>query len=303
MFNRAELKARAKVAFRRNYWICIAIGLILSILVEGSLSLNINLNNHSQEDVSKYTTDNGSTIIIPGDGGSMTIFDDDGTIIIPGSEDIFEMDSDNPAINAAGSGASRGISSLFGTFSPIGKYFAILGGAGLFTGLLGLIALAAAIAFSLFICNILEIGGCRFFLHNEYAKAPLADIAYGFDSGHYMNLVTIQFFRTLYVFLWSLLLVIPGIVKSYEYMMVPYLLADNPSMSQEEAFAASKQMMMGNKMDAFVLDLSFIGWLILGAFTFQLANIFWTFPYRYQTKAELYLTLRQQYTGGWQNNM
>ena len=59
-------------------------------------------------------------------------------------------------------------------------------------------------------------------------------------------------------FLWSLLLIIPGIVKSYEYRMIPYLLADHPEMSKDEAFAASKAMIDGNKWDAFVLDFSFI---------------------------------------------
>lgn len=290
MFNRVELKTRAKAAFRRNYWICVAISLILAVLVDGSLRLNINLGKKpASETTSYYSTDDGSVF-----SGSEDYFNDFY------SEDFIQISPDNPAASAASNGARNGVSSLLSTFTPLGRYLALLG-TGLFTGLLGLIALAAALALSFFIVNILEIGGCRFFLHNEYAKAPLGDIAFGFDSGHYMNLVGVQLFRTVYTFLWSLLLIIPGIVKSYEYMMIPYLLADNPSMTKEEAFAASKQMMMGNKMDAFVLDLSFIGWLLLGALSLQLVNIFWTFPYRFQTRAELYLTLRQQYNGNWQN--
>ena len=64
----------------------------------------------------------------------------------------------------------------------------------------------------------------------------------------------------LYTFLWSLLLLIPGIVKAYEYRMVPYLLADYPELSTEEAFRISREMMNGEKMNTFILDLSFIGW-------------------------------------------
>ena len=84
----------------------------------------------------------------------------------------------------------------------------------------------------------------------------------------------------------------PGIVKAYEYMMVPYILAENPDMSREEVFALSKQMMKGNKWDAFVLDLSFIGWMILGALTLNIVNVLYTNPYRYLTSVELYHTLK-----------
>ena len=101
-----------------------------------------------------------------------------------------------------------------------------------------------------------------------------------------------MFIRDIFIVLWSLLLIVPGIVKSYEYMMIPYLLAEDPSMSREEAFAKSKAMMDGNKWNAFVLDLSFIGWLILGCITLNLVNIFYVNPYMYLTRAELYRTLR-----------
>ena len=98
--------------------------------------------------------------------------------------------------------------------------------------------------------------------------------------------------QTLFTVLWSLLFIIPGIVKGYEYMMIPYLLAENPDMSREETFAKSKAMTTGNKWDAFVLDLSFLGWLILGSITFNILNVFYVYPYQYLTRAELYRTLR-----------
>ena len=85
-----------------------------------------------------------------------------------------------------------------------------------------------------------------------------------------------------------LLFIIPGIVKSYEYMMIPYLLAEHPEMTRQEAFAESKQMMDGNKWDAFVLDLSFIGWTLLGVCTFGILLVFYVEPYIYLTRAELY---------------
>ena len=83
-------------------------------------------------------------------------------------------------------------------------------------------------------------------------------------------------------------------IKGYEYAMVPYLLLDHPEMSRQEIFAESKRLMMGNKWDAFVLDLSFIGWHLLGACTFGILTFLYVNPYRYYTEAELYHVLRDR---------
>ena len=100
--------------------------------------------------------------------------------------------------------------------------------------------------------------------------------------------------KTIYLTLWSLLFIVPGVIKGYEYAMVPYLLLDHPEMSRQEIFAESKRMMMGNKWDAFVLDLSFIGWHLLGACTFGILTFLYVNPYQYYTEAELYHVLRDR---------
>ena len=94
-----------------------------------------------------------------------------------------------------------------------------------------------------------------------------------------------------------MLLIIPGIVKQYEYMMVPFLLAEDPQIDRKEAFWKSREMMKGNKWAAFVLDLSFIGWSLLGIITLGLLNVFFTEPYQYLTQAQLYFRLKERYTG------
>ena len=94
--------------------------------------------------------------------------------------------------------------------------------------------------------------------------------------------------------LWLLLFIIPGIVKIYEYRMIPYLLADNPDMSKQEAFRMSKAMMKGNKWRAFVLDLSFILWDILGVITLGIVSVLWVDPYKQQTDAALYNALKTE---------
>ncbi len=150
----------------------------------------------------------------------------------------------------------------------------------------------------------LQIGVQRFFVVSHYQKAELGELGYAF-SNSYMNVVKIMFLRQLYIFLWSLLFFIPGIIKSYEYLMIPYILAENPGIDSKEAFAMSKQMMDGNKWNAFVLGLSFYGWMLLSALTCGILAIFYVNPYMQMTFAELYVALKEitfgNYNSGYQN--
>lgn len=141
----------------------------------------------------------------------------------------------------------------------------------------------------IFVENVLQIGGYKFFILNQSGMQPRIDtILDGFRSGHYGNLVLSMFLMNLYIGLCSLLFVIPGIVKSYEYKMVPYILAENPGMDRRTAFAISKRMMDGQKMDTFILDLSFIGWHLLSAVTCGILEVLYVAPYVKATEAELY---------------
>ena len=149
------------------------------------------------------------------------------------------------------------------------------------------IVLLVGLALDICIFNPLEVGTKRFFVYNLNRPAELNELGFGF-SGNYVNTIKIMFKKELYTFLWSLLFVIPGIVKAYEYRMIPYLLAENPNISEEEAFGRSRQMMDGQKWNVFVLDLSFIGWHILGVLTLGLVDVFWTQPYQEMTNAALY---------------
>ena len=96
----------------------------------------------------------------------------------------------------------------------------------------------------------------------------------------------------LFIWLWSLLFVIPGIIKEYEYRLVPYIVSENPTISYKDAQAESKKLMKGNKWKTFILDLSFIGWDILSAFTLGMLEIFFVGPYKASTEAALYETLK-----------
>lgn len=151
------------------------------------------------------------------------------------------------------------------------------------------------ITLAVFIVNPYKVGVNRFFMANIYGKTDLRSVLYGFRSGNYLPVVGKMLLKDIKIFLWSLLLVIPGIVKSYEYMMVPYLLSECPGMSADQAFLISREMMNGNKWSAFVLDLSFLLWDILSILTLGLAEIVWVAPYKQAAKAELYDYFRRYY--------
>ena len=102
----------------------------------------------------------------------------------------------------------------------------------------------------------------------------------------------VMFLRGLFTALWSLLLVVPGIVKGYAWRLVPYLLAENPNLDYRRALDLSAAMMDGHKMDVFVLDLSFFGWNLLSAATAGILGVLYVNPYVAATNAELYIALR-----------
>ena len=168
---------------------------------------------------------------------------------------------------------------------------------GMITGLLAGIAtvvIPIVLVAKVFVGNLLKMGGYRFFILNQTAQPGIGTLLDGFRSGHYVNIVLTMFLRDLFTTLWSLLLVVPGIVKHYEYLMVPYIIAENPAMDYKEAFQISKQMMDGEKMEAFIMDLSFLGWYLLSAVTCGLLAIFYVNPYVQASFAEMYTFNKQK---------
>lgn len=158
------------------------------------------------------------------------------------------------------------------------------------TGAIAGLAAAGGIV-KLLVINPLLVGCKRFFLVNSDQPAELGELGYGFRNG-YGGVVVTMLLRDLFIALWSLLFIIPGIVKAYSYRMVPYILAENPGISGLEAIERSKQMMRGHKWNAFMLDLSFVGWYLLAAVTAHIIGVLWTAPYVEATGAELYKSIR-----------
>ena len=143
------------------------------------------------------------------------------------------------------------------------------------------------------LANPIEVGGRRFFEKN--ANDPTTQFNTMFEGFQdYGRVLVTMLIRDVFILLWTLLLIIPGAMKAYSYRLVPYLVKDRPELSPMEVLAESEALMRGNRWQAFVMDLSFLGWLLLGVVTLNLGNIFWTFPYQDNADAALYEELCRQ---------
>jgi hypothetical protein len=159
--------------------------------------------------------------------------------------------------------------------------------------IVALIVLAFVFAFRIFLGFPLEVGCRRYYKLAAEGDANLNELGYGFGGGRYGPIVRAMLYRGVLNALWYLLLLIPGIVKGYAYSMAPYILADNPHLGAKRALELSQRMTAGHKGRMWILDLSFIGWYILGMLALLIGTLF-VLPYVNATQAELYVTLRTQ---------
>lgn len=146
------------------------------------------------------------------------------------------------------------------------------------------------IFFAITIGYALEVGRARFFLKGFKEDIKIGYLFSTFNSKEYLSIIKTIFLRNLFGILWSLLFIIPGIIKFYEYRMVSYIVSEEPNISTSEAIQMSRDMTDGHKMDMFILDLSFLGWYLLGLLFFGIGGIFVN-PYKEATFAKLYNVL------------
>lgn len=219
--NRKELKEKGKNAFKKNYWRCVLVAFIVSVIIGSTLQSGRSSSSSSQ---TSYELTNNPNLLAWLAGISVVVF-------------------------------------------------------------------VIAFVIRLLILRPLYVGCQNFFLVNTKQEAEFSELGLGFKR-NYKNTVLTMFLMHLFQFLWTLLLIVPGIIKHYSYRMVPYILAENPDLPAREIIDQSRQMMDGHKWEAFVLDLSFILWWLLGTMTCGIAGIFWCAPYVFQTNAEYYLSLK-----------
>ena len=251
MWNRIELKAAAKQRFHSNYWPSVVVAVILSITL-GTFSFGNSFSN--------ATSDNYYS-----------------------SSDINNILSDSSIPDSSYSDMSAYMKDYITSIFPGVNVSALLQG----LSLVILIVVLLSLLLNVFVFNPLQVGCQHWFIRSRTEdNYNIGSVGFTFKEG-YGNVTKTMFLKQLYTFFWSLLFVFPGIIKSYEYRMIPYLLAENPYMSTDEAFARSRSMMDGEKWNAFVLDLSFIGWNILSSLTLGLVGLFFVAPYQAYTDVEL----------------
>ena len=162
----------------------------------------------------------------------------------------------------------------------------VISGASLVMSLIGFL-------FCLFVGNAVEVGRCNYFIKNTDSRPTFADAFSGFKVKYGRNIGTLLLIGIKTV-LWTCLFIVPGIIKSFEYAIIPYILADDAEISSKDAFKKAKQMMKGNKWRLFKLDLSFFGWFILCCLTFGIGVIF-LLPYVNAAAAEFYVELKNKH--------
>ena len=161
---------------------------------------------------------------------------------------------------------------------------------GIASVILGLIPVVGSLAATVIVTPAFALSVVRIYLNVVKGNAPeLNDAFTGFDD--FWAAFKVTFLVGLFTFLWSLLFVIPGIIKGISYSMSMYVLAENKGKPALECIAESKKMTEGHKMELFVLALSFIGWAFVGAITFGIAYI-WITPYMQATMTNAYNYLK-----------
>ncbi len=149
---------------------------------------------------------------------------------------------------------------------------------------------------TLLLMGVIEFGICAYLLTvTRNNDSDFGRLLSGFNR--FGDTCITGILKWLYTALWSMLFVIPGIIKTYSYAMTTFILHDNPGISANDAITKSRRMMDGHKFDLFILDLSFIGWYLLGALTFGILIIFYVEPYHQVTRANFYEQLRMDYEG------
>lgn len=294
MWKRKELKTKARKVVKKNYWTAIVVCFLIALLTGefGTSILGI-LDSEDSMDPFYIITHKNATI----DSDTNV---EKSEVLKTQEEIVGKIEEKKKSLNDVQTKIWNLIESNIDSITKSQKYvFKISDAIKSFIlekdelGI-GLISIAIlSIIFGIFIANPLTVAGKRYFLKaRKKSNIKINVILEVFKNKNWLNVSVIILLKDIYNMLWYLTIVM-GIIKTYEYRMIPYILADNPKIGRKESFKLSKQMMKGNKWRAFVLDLSFIGWELLSILTFGLLNILYVNPYKLATDVELYAVLKK----------
>ena len=324
------LKENAKAALKNFYWPAFLVSLIF-ILLTGTGSSSSG-GGSSDEFINEYYNNYSNSSDSSYDYGDYSSDDD--------YDYSYDYDDDDIDSSFSQDDYEQIFNDMFSGFSDM------LGDTSVSAIISVIIVMIVTLAYNIFFANPLTVGYNNFFLNARTGNAGVGELFSQFKHGHYMATVKNMFFLKLRLFLWSLLVLIPigiGIlifaksdsrdimgslvlsnliviplyiialipkwIKTYEYFLVPYITAENPNITPNRALEISSKTMKGEKMHCFGLQMSFIGWLILGGLAGSIFTAFLgvllgsaataagmalIYPYLYATLAEFYCCMKEK---------
>ncbi len=309
MFDRKKAKAAAKKDLKRNYWLLVFTCLIVAFFgISGSSSLlltvaeNLNADNESRSSVNGE----GGNIFYEFANGNISLKLDGKNILADELEQAQKKFDENKQKSFKLGGLE--VSYAEGEFAKVANMFAtgsyintIYKGMSKLTGsneaaavIVVVLSMVLRIVLTFFVLNVFAVISSRIFLESRiYGKIPLKRFFFLLRQKKWLHTAWVLLVREIFQSLWNLT-VIGGVIKHYSYSMVPYIMAENPSMSARDAITLSRTMMKGHKFECFKLGMSFLGWIVVEALTLGVAGLFFTEPYKSAVYAEFYVSMREQ---------
>ncbi|WP_106642249.1 DUF975 family protein [Bifidobacterium breve] len=297
---RKALKAQARKTLKRSYWLIVIACLFAAFLGAEYGSSLIAIHTNSGTAQTSVQTDAQTTAEAPGEGyyasGPLDILME--ITSGQGSDARDQVNSNEKAIAALG--RSRGVlSAALNSFSS-GSFIlsvadaatSVIHAQNIVISILVIVALLGTVAFPLFVVQVFRVVLRRIMLEARiYEKVPLRRFLYPLQSKRWVRMAWTMMVENAYLMLWWLTFV-GGIIKTYSYFLVPYIVAENPNISANQAISLSRRMMKGHKWECFVAQVSFLGWYLLNGATVGLSGIFYSNGYNAAFFAEYYAYLR-----------
>ena len=295
MYQRKDMKKRAKKSLKKHYLIFLSVCMIAAIWgAKYGISLNlvklpistVRVEQNILASSGTNTVSSGLTDAV--NGASITKL-------------LKKVIGERFANNSEMLGHSRGVlasivnmvSSGTITITLVSGIASMVGSENLAMVIVIFLSTLLMLFFWIFGVNVYAAVSARIFLEGRiYENISIDRTLFFLKIRKWMHVSWIMLLKAVYQVLWSLTIV-GGFIKAYSYRMVPYIAAENPSIPAREAIALSRKMMDGHKWECFLLDLSFLGWSVLNLLTFGLSGLFFSNPYTEATFSEYYAHLRQ----------
>ena len=294
--NRKEIRKNAKKYLKRNYWIAVLVTFITVTVLGGGYFYTTN-------NIFKNETNTTEAVAEDNSLNQEYLTESNSDVVNDILNLVFKSDNNtqnnNSIVNkkTVGKGIlSRVIDKIHNKRVVVGianSIYILVSGDKFYNFALSLICTIASLLLFFLVKNVIVVGKVRYFLEARRYKTKVDRVLFPYKLKKTIHISWILFCKQFFQTLWNFT-IIGGIIKYYEYMFIPDVLAENPSISRKEAFNLSKELTKGKKWQIFKLYFSVVGWVLLSIVTFGLSDLLFTNPYFEFINAELYMTLRRE---------